>query len=522
MYAVNKTPRPARQRRPGLHAEHKDCPMRYLIIACCLLAVIFAACSDDASDRAHLVDTPDAAESDSGADAEVADVSTNVDALDDAGEPDAGADACTCATVDGCCDGCEPINPGDACDDGLTCTLGTTCQSDGTCGASTSSICDNRLDEPQCQSISCDEITGCSYVENIREGFECDDDDNQTYDDECVRGACLGSPCECLGESACCDGCFAINEGGSCNDGDEWTSPDQCLAGACQGEPLPKWIDISTNGSVTCAVKDDGNVFCWGENRFGQLNVPENALFLEVEVVSKSVCGINLSNQIECWGEPYNSFSDSIPDFEMTGLSCIGSKCCGFAINPPELLNLRSNVYCFGDNAPYASQQPNIPLKKFSMSGDKCSCGISDQVNSSFINEDEVYCWGQDMMSYGDNFTSKYISAIPLGVGCHLGCAINKYSNQVECVSDSFPAIPGQYEALIGATSGYCAVDSLGNVRCQPREPSTYAPPFLLTPAPGRFKKLVTGGWSACGIKMDGHLACWGQNTTNHFPPAGF
>lgn len=255
--------------------------MRFLIIICCLFAVVLAACSDDAIDRAHLVDTPDA----------IADVSTNVDAADanlsdtsaepDAtDEPNAGDDACTCSTVDECCDGCEPINQGAACDDGLTCTLGTTCQSDGTCGAATGSPCDALLDSDVCQAATCDEVDGCS-IRSVGQGFECDDGDPRTLDDRCDSGQCVGTPCECE-EGACCDGCNFLPADTVCETGEEretcsafetcgasrvrQVEQRRCSGDSAACEAPAQWVTVEViedcGSDATCLSRNGGGQ-CW-------------------------------------------------------------------------------------------------------------------------------------------------------------------------------------------------------------------------------------------------------------------
>src|SRR5690625_1802766 len=143
---------------------------------------------------------------------------------------------CACELAGPCCGGCDAIHVGDACDDGLECTSSSTCQDDGVCRG-TSDACNHLIIEPQCQAVSCDDSAGCGAVENVREGFACDDGDASTYDDRCASGACVGTPCECTGESECCDGCLAINEGSICSSPTAGTFGDAiCALGACVGE----------------------------------------------------------------------------------------------------------------------------------------------------------------------------------------------------------------------------------------------------------------------------------------------
>jgi hypothetical protein len=204
--------------------------MRYFTIICLLLAL--AACSNSEPRRSDLVDGGDTVELDADSDAQSPDAS-DAEAKNDAELP---GNQCVCSTVGPCCDGCNPINPGESCDDGLTCTLGTTCQSDGTCAGASGSPCDELIDSPACQVATCDDVAGCS-IRDAHEGFVCDDEDTATYDDRCASGTCAGSPCECSGENACCDGCFAQYEGQSCDDDNARTYGDACTAGACVGEP---------------------------------------------------------------------------------------------------------------------------------------------------------------------------------------------------------------------------------------------------------------------------------------------
>jgi len=208
--------------------------MRFQIIVCCLLFAVLAACSDDPIDRAHLVDQGDAdAITDHDSDVPLSDSESSAPDAADTAE----SEQCVCSAASACCDGCQPIGVGAGCDDGLSCTTGTTCQPDGQCAGSMGSPCDAALGDPQCQAASCDETLGCAAVQNVREGFACDDGDEQTQDDICRDGACVGAACACAGEDACCDGCNIIaDNGAACDDGDGDTDRSTCQQGQCVGE----------------------------------------------------------------------------------------------------------------------------------------------------------------------------------------------------------------------------------------------------------------------------------------------
>lgn len=195
--------------------------MRILIIS--LLLLFTAACSgEDSAPNQHTGER------------DVADFDASEDAAEteDANQADTTA-RCTCHTTDACCDGCQPVNVGESCDDASECTLETTCQPDGTCGGSTGSPCDELLTEPQCQAASCDDVLGCT-VQNTRQGLACEAEGIR--DGRCDNGACKGTVCTCDVENECCDGCVSLNEGEACDDGNDATGLDSCRSGVCRGD----------------------------------------------------------------------------------------------------------------------------------------------------------------------------------------------------------------------------------------------------------------------------------------------
>lgn len=169
------------------------------------------------------------------------DIGPDVDAepsdggLDDGSYNDVEGPDCVCEETGPCCDGCQPRNVGEACDDGLECTSASSCDEFGVCRGE-SDACDHLLTDPQCQAVTCDEVIGCGAVESIRQGLPCDDGDDRTYDDRCNAGTCVGTTCECNSNSKCCDGCLAINEGSVCSSPIPGTyGPATCSAGSCVG-----------------------------------------------------------------------------------------------------------------------------------------------------------------------------------------------------------------------------------------------------------------------------------------------
>jgi cysteine-rich repeat protein len=145
------------------------------------------------------------------------------------------------ATAGDCCSpACQFEPEGQACDDGLFCTLDSVC-TQGACVAGTLRTCG---DGNACTADRCDEPTGqCVFDAAVLTGASCDDGNACTQQDTCGAGACQGQPVVCDDGNACtadaCDpasGCLATNlDGAACDDGDGCTDGDVCGAGACGG-----------------------------------------------------------------------------------------------------------------------------------------------------------------------------------------------------------------------------------------------------------------------------------------------
>ena len=147
------------------------------------------------------------------------------------------------ASGDCCSPACQLEPEGQACDDGLFCTLDSTC-SQGACLARSLRAC---TDGNGCTADRCDEPTAqCVFDAAVLTGAACDDGSACTQQDACGAGACQGQPVVCDDGNGCtadtCDpasGCRATNlDGAGCDDGNGCTDADVCSAGACGGSPV--------------------------------------------------------------------------------------------------------------------------------------------------------------------------------------------------------------------------------------------------------------------------------------------
>jgi hypothetical protein len=71
---------------------------------------------------------------------------------------------------------------------------------------------------------------------------------------------------------------------------------------------------------------------------------------------------------------------------------------------------------------------------------------------------------------------------------------------------------------LVGGHSGYCALRLDGRVACWGDE--AYQVPYAPSPE-GRFVQVAVGYHLACGVREDGHGVCWGKDSSSNFELEG-
>ncbi len=81
---------------------------------------------------------------------------------------------------------------------------------------------------------------------------------------------------------------------------------------------LANIVQVSVGAKTTCALDDQGQVWCWGGNSLGQLGdgtltgrrqpglVPNLPTAVEVEVGDQMACALVLNGSVWCWGRNQN------------------------------------------------------------------------------------------------------------------------------------------------------------------------------------------------------------------------
>ena len=242
-----------------------------------------------------------------------------------------------------------------------------------------------------------------------------------------------------------------------------------------------KTTDGFTSGSIfsnstidlgydhTCAISDSGDLFCWGENSFGQLGNSASEILdraylvteLELDPVSVSAgqwhtCAILEGGEIGCWGD--NRFGQ-----------------LGITSNQTESLT-----------RPISLPSPALAIS----AGHSHSCAI--------LSINEVYCWGAN--SFGQiGINSTGISVEPAKVPLPLG------KTPIGISSGSSHTC-----SVMGDGSAYCwganHQGQLGNGKLT----SSNVPVQVSS---GQKLVAISSGYShSCSLSINGTISCWGSN----------
>lgn len=241
--------------------------------------------------------------------------------------------------------------------------------------------------------------------------------------------------------------------------------------------PNPKQITITSDiseillgESTACAVHSDQSLFCWGSNTHGEsgngtLNeningsdIP-NLTLHSGSFTENTICGLNSENEVLCWGGNFNGQAGQ-PILEV--------------VSTPSLVIQHSTV-----------------VKTYSSL-------LAGQANTCMKNEGQLYCWGNNEqgqlgfrnMNFQEVYPVKMIgheNVVQSSIGFGLLCHINQNS-KVLC-------------------AGY---NNFGQAGKDPSE--TAVRTLYEVPGLDGMLNVQTGLNSACALKNDGTVWCWGNN----------
>jgi hypothetical protein len=87
-----------------------------------------------------------------------------------------------------------------------------------------------------------------------------------------------------------------------------WWHP---VYGNLYGESTPPegtFVKVVTGLSITCGIKTDGSIECWGLE-FESGEVPDGT-FVDVAISPEGGCALNTAQEVVCWGDVFPPWYD--------------------------------------------------------------------------------------------------------------------------------------------------------------------------------------------------------------------
>jgi len=273
--------------------------------------------------------------------------------------------------------------------------------------------------------------------------------------------------------------------------------------------PMPRsdtFASVMMNGPVEgmCGVRTEGAIVCWGDgdDLGGSPTGPSTDTFIAASGGSQHLCGVRSDGAMVCWGSDGNrSGTFALPAGTFKSVAVNGDSSCAIRSD--------DRVVCWDGLSPTEPLDP-LPDAFDSIDlGEGRGCGVR-------IDDGAIACWGSDVP---DRLAAQPLAGAftAVSVGQQQVCGLDA-DGRASCAGVNHggeaPAGPSleRYKVFrIGGAfpHGYaCGVRADDDrVVCQGDNSFGQAPPG---PSLDRFRSVTLGLRTACGVRLDGHLLCWG------------
>ena len=313
--------------------------------------------------------------------------------------------------------------------------------------------------------------------------------------------------------------CWGYNSDGQLGDGTTETTENSYRT-AVDVKGLPgKVTALGLGFSFSCVVIE-GEVWCWGQNDYGQLgdgtttnrSIPEKVDGLTGEITAitagtSHTCALNTSGTVQCWGGNIGSMLGNLAiDTPSTPVSVSGLVSGVVMITSRDAhtcaLTSEGTVFCWGMNesgqlgngeTTFASDAP-VPVSGLPEDVSAISTGVHH--TCAMTSEGQVLCWGDNRAGeLGDGSNIDRLTPV----------TVNGLSNKVTAI-----AAGRDYTCAIVDGGVKCwgenNTDQLGTGIDPNRDT-----PVSVTGLTG-VSAIAAGGETSCALMGNGSVECWGNN----------
>ncbi len=176
--------------------------------------------------------------------------------------------------------------------------------------------------------------------------------------------------------------------------------------------PEGSYTAISAGGNHTCALRESGEIACWGDNGDGQTDAPP-VRFTAISAGSLHTCAIRTNGEIACWGGINRYGETDAPEGSYTAISAaFDDHACA--------LRARGAIACWGDNTQGQTDAPEGSYIAVSAGGGH-TCAIRES--------GDLACWGWNEYGQTDAPEGSYTA---VAAGSAHTCAIRE-NGAIEC-----------------------------------------------------------------------------------------
>jgi hypothetical protein len=104
----------------------------------------------------------------------------------------------------------------------------------------------------------------------------------------------------------------------------------------------PDFVAVAAGATHSCAIADDGDIVCWGDNSQGQRDGSPEGEFTSVSAGGAHSCAVAADGSLACWGDDSQGQLDGIPSGSFSSVSAGGAHSCAIAED--------GSFACWGDN----------------------------------------------------------------------------------------------------------------------------------------------------------------------------
>ena len=289
---------------------------------------------------------------------------------------------------------------------------------------------------------------------------------------------------------------------------------------------------VFAGGNHTCAVRNDGQLLCWGDNASGQLGTASATGALRPEPVSQSALQFAFASlgarhtcaaravAIRCWGEGLqgqlgdgSQVGSNVPispksPFAETPLSYISAMATG---NAHTCATNGTHVYCWGANdrgqlGTAAPMLSTVPLQVARPAdaypyADWAWVAAGHSHTCAVLEDNNAWCWGANdrgQLGTGSIATSASPSLVP---GLRVTDITAGASHTCGLVADPAGPFDGAHPVACWGANDKRQLSADG--------PDSPTPVRIASP---RMRMIRAGAHHTCGITVAGEVACWGDN----------